>query len=112
MGPDPKDRFGRTNVQRMEKGLAPIGPDGLEINLHHVTQDEPGPMAELVSTQHQENDRLLHIYTNQYDKTWRGPDGVRRRYNSAPPSMNRTPFNTWKKEYWMLRVVDFGGNVK
>ncbi len=105
--PNATDRFGRTNRQRMQKGLAPIGPDGKEINLHHVTQDEPGVMAELVSSQHQENDRLLHLYSNQYDKSWRGPDGRRRPYASAPPSMDRTPFNAWKKSYWMTRSLDF-----
>lgn len=110
--PQRKDRFGRTNVQRMKKGLAPIGPDGLEINLHHVTQDEPGPMAELVNTQHKENFGLLHIYRNQHDKRWRGPDGILRQYKSAPPSMDRTPFDAWKKIYWRTRAVDFGGNTQ
>ncbi|WP_418889005.1 HNH/ENDO VII family nuclease [Pectobacterium parmentieri] len=28
----------------MQNGNAPLGHDGLEINLHHLTQDESGPM--------------------------------------------------------------------
>ncbi|WP_280524958.1 HNH/ENDO VII family nuclease, partial [Paracoccus siganidrum] len=80
---------GLTNKQLMEEGWAPIGPDGRPINLHHMTQDKPGPMAEVSETFHHENNRALHMYTNQYDNTWVGPDGVRRPYLSAPESMNR-----------------------
>ncbi|MFJ4054302.1 RHS repeat-associated core domain-containing protein [Pseudomonas sp. NPDC089743] len=101
------DDLGRTNIQRMKKGDAPIGRDGKEVNLHHLTQDEPGPMAEVLSSFHSKHDRVLHMYSNQWDKSWVGHDGVRRLYNSAPPSMNRGPFNTWKKSYWKIRALDF-----
>ncbi|MNJ39364.1 putative deoxyribonuclease RhsC [compost metagenome] len=105
--PHQVDDLGRTNIQRMKKGDAPIGSDGKEVNLHHLTQDEPGPMAEVLSGFHSKHDRVLHMYSNQWDKSWVGQDGVRRLYNSAPPSMNRGPFNTWKKSYWKLRALDF-----
>jgi len=101
------DPFGKTNIERMEKGKAPIGKDGQEINLHHLTQDEPGSMAELGSVFHSENDRFLHIYTNQYDKSYKDKNGVRHTYSSAPLSMNRSPFNKWKKKYWKVRANDF-----
>jgi RHS repeat-associated protein len=101
------DADGLTNIQRMKLGNAPIGNDGLEINLHHLTQDEPGSMVEILSSYHSKNDRILHMYSNQWDKTWVGPDGTRFRYNSAPPSMNRGPFNTWKSKYWKIRALDF-----
>jgi uncharacterized protein RhaS with RHS repeats len=105
--PNYTDAFGRTNIQRMRKGDAPIGNDGLEVNLHHLTQDEPGSMAEILSSYHSENDRILHMYSNQWDKSWVGPDGIRRPYNSAPDSMDRRPFNKWKKSYWKTRALDF-----
>jgi A nuclease of the HNH/ENDO VII superfamily with conserved LHH len=98
---------GLTNKQLMQRGDAPYGADGKKINLHHLTQDEPGAMAELAGGAHSENNRLLHIFTNDHDKHWRGPDGVRRRYNSAPESMDRGPFNAWKKGYWIERAKDF-----
>jgi RHS repeat-associated protein len=101
------DDLGRTNLQRMRKGDAPIGNDGKEVNLHHLTQDEPGSMAEVLSSFHSKNDRVLHIYSNQWDKSWVGSDGLRRVYSSAPQSMNRGPFNTWKKTYWKERSLDF-----
>jgi A nuclease of the HNH/ENDO VII superfamily with conserved LHH len=30
------DDLGRTNLERMQSGIAPIGPDGRSINLHHT----------------------------------------------------------------------------
>ncbi|MHC0464434.1 HNH/ENDO VII family nuclease [Kosakonia cowanii] len=77
------------------------------MNLHHLTQDEPGAMVEILSSYRSKNDRVLHMYSNQWDKTWVGPDGNRRTYRSAPPSMNRRPFNRWKKKYWKARALDF-----
>ncbi len=98
---------GLTNLQRMQRGKAPIGPDGKELPLHHVTQDEPGPVAEITATRHQENFRQLHIYANQYDKKWRDRDGAWHPYSSAPPSMNRQVFDKWKEKYWAERALDF-----
>ncbi|MGO4126446.1 PAAR-like domain-containing protein [Inquilinus sp. YAF38] len=105
--PDRRDAEGRTNRERMADGDAPIGPDGEEVNLHHLTQDEPGSMAEISQSMHQEYNRELHMYNNQYDKSYVDPDGIRHRYSSAPPSMNRGPFNTWKRGYWKTRANDF-----
>ncbi len=105
--PNRIDDLGKSNLERMQKGSAPVGADGQEINLHHLTQDEPGPMAEVGGVFHSTHDRVLHLYSNQWDKSWVGPDGVRRTYNSAPPSMNRSPFNSWKKRYWKARARDF-----
>jgi hypothetical protein len=105
--PNRLDERGRTNLERMQKGLAPIGPDGKPLNLHHLTQDEPGPMAELTATKHSENDRMLHLYSNQHDKYWRDNDGVKRQYGSVPESVDRVQFEKWKKSYWIERALDF-----
>ncbi|CDZ32524.1 Hypothetical protein NGAL_HAMBI1145_12950 [Neorhizobium galegae bv. officinalis] len=101
---------GLTNRERMLKGKAPIGADGEEINLHHLTQDEPGSMAELTATNHKENSRILHMYRNQHDKYWRDDEGNKHRYQSAPPSMDRGSFNAWKGRYWAKRALDFPAN--
>ncbi|WP_082355222.1 HNH/ENDO VII family nuclease [Bacillus sp. FJAT-22090] len=42
-----KDARGRTNLERMKKGLAPLGPDGKHINLHHTTQINENSIAEV-----------------------------------------------------------------
>lgn len=89
--PNRKDMYGRTNVQRMKEGYAPIGPDGRPIHLHHMVQEDDGPLAEVTQTFHQTNGRALHI------------DGPR-----TPSRINRGRFGRWKqKKYWPTRAKDF-----
>jgi filamentous hemagglutinin len=88
--PTKLDAMGRTNLQRMEKGLAPLGPDSKPINLHHVLQTETGPVAELTQTFHQQNKGIVHI----------NPSAI-------PSGIDRTAFNAWKAEYWKSRAQDF-----
>ena len=45
-----RDALGRTNRQRMCRGLSPIGNDGLAIQLHHH-QRKNGPVIEMTATQ-------------------------------------------------------------
>jgi filamentous hemagglutinin len=61
-----------TNLQRMQEGLAPIGPDGRPINLHHMLQTQSGPIAEVTATMHQQYSRILHINPNTI------PSGINR----------------------------------
>ena len=37
---DAIDSMGRSNLQRMESGMAPMGKDGKAIELHHMIQSE------------------------------------------------------------------------
>lgn len=57
-----KDDFGRTNLERMEKGLAPLDKDGNPIELHHIGQKMDSPLAELTRDEHRGkgNDTILH----------------------------------------------------
>lgn len=84
------DKRGRTNLQRMSKGLAPIGPDGKSINLHHLTQRNDGTVAEMTQTFHQENSKRIHINPS-----------------SIPSGIDRKEFRRWKKAYWKLRSASF-----
>jgi hypothetical protein len=92
---DPKliDSRGRTNLERMQKGLAPIGPDGESIILHHLIQTQDGAIAEVTQTFHQKNFGTLH--TNP---------------NTIPSGIDRNAFNAWKRQYWIDRAGDFGGS--
>jgi hypothetical protein len=54
------DRWGRTNLQRAQEGDSPLGDDGKAIVLHHILQDEPGPMAEVTDTVHRRGLSILH----------------------------------------------------
>ncbi|MFS0811128.1 HNH/ENDO VII family nuclease [Peribacillus phoenicis] len=88
--PNMKDARGRTNLERMKKGLAPLGPDGKSINLHHTTQRNESSIAEVTQTFHKENSSIIHINPN-----------------TIPSGINRAEFNKWRSEYWKNRTKDF-----
>ncbi|QWK81321.1 hemagglutinin repeat-containing protein [Ochrobactrum sp. BTU1] len=85
---DPKT--GKTNLELMQSGRAPIGPDGNPVNLHHMTQSQSGPIAELTQTFHQKNSGTIHVNTQD-----------------IPSGINRAEFAKWRREYWINRVNDF-----
>ncbi|MGT0246465.1 hemagglutinin repeat-containing protein [Burkholderia pyrrocinia] len=87
-------RTGMTNLELMEAGRAPIGPDGQPINLHHMLQSNDGPIAEVTQTFHQKNSSTIHINS--------GTD--------IPSGINRSQFNSWRSNYWENRAKDFGGH--
>ena len=75
--PNLKDAMGRTNLQRMEKGLAPIDDSGGPYNLHHIGQKMNSPLAELRDSIHKEYDKVLHdknmdteIHNGENGKIW------------------------------------------
>ncbi len=55
-----KDAKERTNLERMEKGLAPLDEEGRPYNLHHIGQKADSPLAELKDNVHKQNDAILH----------------------------------------------------
>ncbi|WP_230980824.1 polymorphic toxin-type HINT domain-containing protein [Rossellomorea arthrocnemi] len=79
-----KDARGRTNSQRAQKGLAPLGKDGKPINLHHIGQKEKGSIVEVTASIHQKYSKVLH----------------KRKGRSE---IDRKSFNKWRKEYWKNR---------
>jgi filamentous hemagglutinin len=84
------DSRGRTNLERMQKGLAPIGPDGKSLNLHHMLQSQDGPIAEITATFHKQNHSIIHINPS-----------------SIPSGIDRGSFDKWRVDYWTNRVNDF-----
>ncbi|SCC25037.1 HNH/ENDO VII family nuclease, partial [Gilliamella intestini] len=85
---DPKS--GKTNLQLMEQGRAPIGYDGKPINLHHMTQRQDGPIAEVTQSFHKGNSKTIHINDN-----------------TIPSGIDRNKFNQWRSSYWINRANDF-----
>jgi RHS repeat-associated protein len=85
-----KDKRGRTNIQRMKKGLAPIGKDGKSINLHHMTQRQSSAIAEVSSTFHSSHSSIIHINPS-----------------SVSSGINRKEFGNWRRSYWKNRANDF-----
>jgi RHS repeat-associated protein len=83
-----RDRYGRSNLKRMQQGLAPLGPDGRPMNVHHMLQTGDGPMAELTHSMHFGNYHQLH---------WKSGTKI-------PSGINREEFDLWRKQYWKDRA--------
>jgi hypothetical protein len=49
-----------SNISLMEQGMASFGYDGKRVVLHHLTQDEPGALAEVAGRYHEVNKKTLH----------------------------------------------------
>jgi len=86
--PHIKDALGRSNIERMKQGLAPIGKDGKAVELHHLKQKDNGIIIELRSQEHNVNSKVLHSY-------------------KIKSEIDRNAFNRFKKQYWQERVKDF-----
>jgi RHS repeat-associated protein len=80
---------GETNLQRMARGVAPIGLDGNSIELHHMLQSQDGPIAEMTNTFHKQNSSIIHINPK-----------------TIPSGIDRPQFNSWKRKYWIDRAKD------
>ncbi|MCP3822005.1 polymorphic toxin-type HINT domain-containing protein [Streptomyces sp. A3M-1-3] len=89
----PADKYGRSNLKRMQQGLAPMGPDGKPLNLHHMLQTQDGPIAEVTHSMHFGNYNQLH---------WKAGTKI-------PSGIDRDAFNAWKSQYWKDRAAGFGG---
>lgn len=85
----PVDPLNRTNMQRMEKGLSPIGENGEKIELHHIGQKSDGPLVELTQSEHRgkDSDGILH------DK-------------SKVSEIDRSKFNYEKRDHWNTRAEE------
>ena len=82
-----EDDFGRTNLERMELGLAPLDKDGNPIELHHVGQKMDSPLAELTRDEHRGkgNDTVLHNKQKESE-------------------INREDFAKERAEHWKARA--------
>lgn len=84
--PNYVDKEGRTNIERMQQGLTPIGTDGKSVNIHHIDQTNNGPVMEITDTEHKQNYSSLHENTGQ-----------------TPSKIDGKAFNKWRKQYWKWR---------
>lgn len=89
------DAVGMSNLKRMEQGLAPVGADGLPVNLHHMCQNEYEPIMEMQESVHKTHHYVLHINTG-----------------NIPSGINRKNFNIMKSAYWKRRAAFMKVNVK
>ncbi|GAB5521694.1 MAG: HNH/ENDO VII family nuclease [Rhodothermales bacterium] len=83
--PEIQDDFGRTNAQRMERGLAPLDNTGKSVELHHVGQTHDAPLAELSYDQHKVNYSVLH--------------------ERCESQIDRSAFGVERKNHWKTRAT-------
>lgn len=107
--PHAVDKTGRTNIQRMQQGLAPMGYDNKQVQLHHLIQVEPGAMAEVQATFHSSHTRTLHWLED--NQSFRTHDGRRSEWpTTAGGNLQKTPkekgFEKWRGEYWQFRAKE------
>lgn len=57
------DSKGRTNLERMRQGVAPLDANGISYELHHVGQKSDGTLA--ILTQKEHDNPVLHGYLNR-----------------------------------------------
>lgn len=89
--PHALDEKGRTNIQRMQLGYAPIGYDREPVELHHMLQSENlGSVMEIPGSMHREEHKVLHINTS-----------------AIPTGINRSNFNVLRAAYWRKRAAMF-----
>ena len=87
-GDEVADRWkDKTNMDLMKEGKAPYGPDGKQINLHHIGQKPDSPLAELTDTEHKSNDGILHNKIKESE-------------------IERTVFRSERQEYWKKRYQE------
>ena len=86
--PHAVDALGRSNIQRMQQGLSPVGRDGRPVELHHMGQRNDGKIVELTNSEHRRNSADLHGYSSKSD-------------------IDRRSFSEWKRKYWQTRARDF-----
>lgn len=76
-----KDLEGRTNLERMKKGLSPVDENNKPIELHHIGQKMDSPLAELRYDEHKKYFGDIH---NNFEKS----------------EIDRNIFAKEKREYW------------
>ena len=82
---DYTDAEGRTNCDRMKRGLAPLGKDGKSVELHHLKQQDDGIITEMTFSEHKDYTNILHRYTDTSE-------------------INRKDFKVWRIQYWKERA--------
>ena len=80
-----KDDFGRTNAERMQKGLSPLDAAGKPYELHHIGQEHDAPLAELTYDEHRGNYSVLH--------------------ERCESSIDRAAFTTERANHWKSRAA-------
>lgn len=99
VSPSVRNPLGLSNRELARAGNVPFGYDDMWIELHHLTQTEPGTMMEMLGSKHDKYSKELH---GQVEK------GKSFRNN---PELN-AQYNKFRKEYWKDRIAEVEKNEK
>ena len=80
-----------TNQELAEKGTAPYANDGTKIELHHLTQREPGTMVEIPASIHTKYHKILHGLVGD-GQSFRNISELEKQYNN------------FRAKYWRWRA--------
>lgn len=86
---DKKDDKGRSNLERMQQGRAPLGPQDKLFVLHHLNQED-GLLVELSRRMHTKYYGTLHYRIAHHSS-----------------HINREKFKEFRTKYWKYRASDF-----
>jgi len=89
------DENNMTNLQRMQKGLAPLDPDGLPYELHHIGQKTDSTLAILTRAEHRQGGN---------HKIWHYVDDI-----TDNPSL-QAGWGKIKSDFWMKMAKILGGS--
>ncbi|WP_422444578.1 MULTISPECIES: HNH/ENDO VII family nuclease [unclassified Endozoicomonas] len=84
---DIRDDFGKTNLERMESGKAPIDSNGRPYELHHIGQTSDAPLAELTKAEHMSNGNDIVLHDKQKES-----------------EIDRSEFGKERAEHWKARA--------
>ena len=84
---DRQDAFGKTNLERMESGKAPLDHDGKPYELHHIGQASDAPLAELTKAEHMSNGNDMVLHDKQKES-----------------EIDRSEFGRERAEHWKARA--------
>ena len=91
-----KDKFGRTNIQRVKNGLSPIDAKGESYELHHIGMKADSPLAVLKKSEHHDNNKYKILH-----------------YKSEGKGVSDADWEAQRKTFWgqMLKMAEEKGKL-
>ncbi|MCY8856546.1 T7SS effector LXG polymorphic toxin [Bacillus atrophaeus] len=85
---------GKTNLELMKDGKSPYAKDGTQINLHHLIQEESGPLLEIPNSLHTKYSDVIHGLKGN-GESFRNDVFLEKQYNN------------FKTRYWKWRAKQY-----
>ncbi|WP_255299055.1 HNH/ENDO VII family nuclease [Bacillus wiedmannii] len=96
VAPPSVNKSGKSNLQLALEGGVPFTKDNHKIELHHLTQKEPGAMVEIPANKHDEFTKQLHGLVES-GESFRNDKELYKQYNN------------FRNNYWKMRAQEHLG---